>query len=159
MSAGLPLTPGQGTQTVETPRDRADEPPFPPAIGGDRSENRGARLVGAVGTAQSLDGVGSPPARFKQEMDAAAIRRFRVAIGMVAATGAAGVGEDENPLGARHEAFGLDQIAAATPAFDALVPGCIVDQPPGAPGHLGYPVRPEMTNEFVQRQADGRERA
>ena len=97
---------------VETPRDRRQEPLLALDVGRDRTEHRRLLLVGAVRAAEALDrGIGLP-ARLQQIMDALALVPA-AEIGVIAAPGAAGVGEDQDPLLVVHEGGGLGKFAEA----------------------------------------------
>ena len=97
LPAGLALALGDGAQRVETPRDRREKALLGLHVGGDGPEQRRLRLVGAVGAAESLDGGVGLPAGLEQIVDAQA-PVLRRELGVIAAPGAAGVGEDEDAL-------------------------------------------------------------
>ena len=62
-----------------------------------------------MGAAQSLDRLVGPPARLQQVMDTP--RSVAAAkVGVIAAPGAAGHGEDEDAFVARHEGGGLGEV-------------------------------------------------
>ena len=97
LAAGLALAAGNGAEGVETPRDRRQEALLALDVGRDRTEHRRLFLIGAVGAAETLDcGIG-PPAGFEQIMDALALIAAGE-IGVIAAAGAAGIGENEDAL-------------------------------------------------------------
>ncbi len=66
-------------------------------VGGDRPEERRLRLVRPVGAAEALDGGIGLPARLQQIVDAQALV-LGGQVRVVAAPGAAGIGEDEDAL-------------------------------------------------------------
>ena len=73
LAAGLALAAGDGAERVEAARDRRQEALLGLHVGGDRTEQRRLRLVGAVRAAEALDrGVGLP-AGFEQVVDAQAL--------------------------------------------------------------------------------------
>jgi len=112
LSSGLALPARDGAERVEPARDGREKALFGLHVGGDRPEQRRLRLIGAIGASESLDrGVGLP-ARFQQIMDAQPLV-LRGEISMIAATGAAGVGEDEDALVVVHEGGGLGEIGRA----------------------------------------------
>src|SRR5690349_16594816 len=97
LAAGLALSARDGAQCVETPRDRRQEALLAFDVRRDRTEDRRLLLVGAVGAAEALDrGVGAP-AGLEQVMDPLALIAA-AAVGVIAAAGAAGVGEDQDAL-------------------------------------------------------------
>jgi hypothetical protein len=100
LPAGLALAAGQRAQCIEAPRDRAGEPRFALAVGGDRTKQRRAGLVGAVGAPQPLDRTVRAPARLEQEMDPALLV-LGIEAGVIAAARAARIREHEDALGAR----------------------------------------------------------
>ena len=105
----IALAPGDGAEAVETPGDGGDEAPLALHIRGDRAEQGGRGLVRSMGAAQSLDRLVGPPARFQQVMDTP--RGIAAAeIGVIAAPGAAGHGEDEDAFIAGHEGGGLGEV-------------------------------------------------
>ena len=105
----IALSPGDGAEAVETPGDGGDEPPLALHIRGDGAEQGGRGLVRSMGAAQSLDRLVGPPARLQQVMDTP--RGIAAAeIGVIAAPGAAGHGEDEDAFIARHEGGGLGEV-------------------------------------------------
>lgn len=73
---------------------------------------------------------------------------------MVAATGAASVGEDQDLLRAAHEGVGLGEIGAGAAAFDALTAACIHDDAPATPRNLGDGIGAEMPDDMIEGRAD-----
>ena len=78
---------------------------------------------------------------------------------MIRASGAAGVGENEDPLLAAHECLRLDEIGAGGAGLE-LLPAVAPDhEPPGPPGHLGNGLGAEPLEQGVERRPDRRQRA
>jgi hypothetical protein len=127
LPAGLALAAGQRAERIEPPRDRAGEPRFALAVGGDRTEQRRARLVGAVRAPQPLDRPVGAPSRLEQEMDPALLV-LGIEAGVVAAARPAGIREHQDTLRARHERGGFGKIGARRAAFEALLSRAIADQ-------------------------------
>ena len=106
-----------------------------------------------MGAAQALDRLVGPPARFQQVMDtprgiAAA------AIGVIAAPGAAGHGEDEDAFLTRHEGGGLGEVGRGRAvAQRQAFAGCIGDaqHPARAAGDLGDGLVAEAVEDLVER--------
>ena len=129
LAAGLTLSLGDGAERVEPARDGGEEALLGLHVGGDRPEQRRLRLVGAVRAAEPLDGGVGLPAGFQQIVDtqAAVLRRE---IGVVAASGAAGIGEHEDALLVVHEGLRLGEIGRAGAGLDrepvetALIRSC-----------------------------------
>ena len=118
LAAGLALAAGDRAERVEAARDRREKALLALDVGRDRPEHRRLLLVGAVGAPESLDrGVGAP-AGFEQIMDALALVPAGE-IGVIAAAGAAGVGEDEDALVVIHEGGGLGEIRRSRAGLDA----------------------------------------
>ena len=131
----IALAPGDGAEAVETPGDGGDEAPLALHIRGDRAEQGGRGLVRPMGAAQPLDRLVGPPARLQQVMDTP--RGIAAAeIGVIAAPGAAGHGEDEDAFIAGHEGGGLGEVGRGRAvAQRQAFAGCIGDaQAPGASG-------------------------
>jgi len=129
-------------------------------VGGHGAKQRRLRLVGAVGAAEPLDrGVGLP-AGFQKVVDAQP-PVLRCEIGVVAASGAAGVREDEDTLGIIHEVLGLGEVRPAGAVLDrepvdATRRG-FSDDATGAAGDLGHHVCAEALHDLVERAMDGRQ--
>ena len=102
LAAGLALAASDGAEGVETARDRRQKTLLALDVGRNRAKYRRLFLVGAVGTAQSLDRRIGAPAGLQQIMDA---RTLVLAgeIGVIAAPGAAGIGKDQDALLVIHE--------------------------------------------------------
>src|SRR6202163_4967040 len=101
LPAGLALSLGDGAQRVESPRDGREKAFLGLHIGGDGSEQRRLRLVGAVGPAQSLDGSIGLPSSFEQVVHAQPsilCRKF----GVIGTPGATGVREYEDAFDVVH---------------------------------------------------------
>ena len=155
----IALSPGDGAEAVETPGDGGDEAPLALHVGGDRAEQGGRGLVRPMGAAQSLDRLVGPPARLQQVMDTP--RGIAAAeIGVIAAPGAAGHGEDEDAFIARHEGGGLGEVGRgrAVAQRQALA-GCIGDaqDPARAAGDLGDGLAAEAMQDLVQRRLHRRQ--
>ena len=97
LASRLALAAGDGAERVEASRDGRQKTLLALDVGGDGTEDRRLLLVGAVRAPQSLDRGISSPAGLEQVMDALALIAAGE-IGVIAAPGAAGVGEDEDAL-------------------------------------------------------------
>ena len=118
LTAGLALAAGDRAQGVEAARDRRQEALLALDVGRHRAEHRRLLLVGAVRAAQSLDrGIGAP-AGLQQVVDAPALV-LGIEIGVIAAPGAAGIGEDEDALVVIHKGGGLGEIRRSGTGLDA----------------------------------------
>ncbi len=107
----LALPSGQCPEAVEPTCNGRYKPTFATNIGGHRAEQRGRCLIGAVGSAKPLNcGIG-PPARLKEKVDPAHLVLCGE-VGMITATGATGIGENQNPLGPVHKISRLGDIGA-----------------------------------------------
>ena len=141
LASRLALAAGDGAERVETPRDRRQEALFAFDVGRDGTEHRRLLLVGAVRAPETLDcGIG-PPAGLEQVMDALALV-FGVEIRVIAAPGAAGVGEDEDALVVVHEGARFREIRGSRPRLDAE-PLAAPDDAAAAAGDLGDGVMPK----------------
>src|SRR5437660_10944470 len=109
LASRLALAAGDRAERVETPCNRRQEALLALHVGGDWTENRRLLLVGAVGAAEPLDGSIGAPAGFQQIVDPLALIAA-AAIGVIAAAGTAGVGENEDALVVVHEGGGLGEI-------------------------------------------------
>ena len=109
LPAGLALAAGERAQGVEAPRNRAGETGLALAVGGDRAEQRRARLMRAVGAPQPLDCAVRAPSGLEQEMDPALLV-FRIEARVIAAARTACIGEHEDTLGPAHERGGLGKV-------------------------------------------------
>ena len=134
---------------VETARDRRQEALLALDVGRDRPEHRRLLLVGAVRAAESLDrGIGLP-ARLQQVMDAPALVPA-AEIGVIAAPGAAGIGEDQDALVVIHEGGGLGEIRRSRAGFDAEAV-IARDDAPRAAGDLGDEIGAEAVQDLIER--------
>src|SRR3546814_8373249 len=102
LAAGLTLAARDGAKRVEPPGDGREKALLRLNIGGDRTEERRLRLVVPVGAAQALDGGVGFPARLQGIVDAQPPGP-RGSSGMIAAPGAASVGDDQNAFLILHE--------------------------------------------------------
>src|SRR3546814_6920152 len=91
-------------------------------------------------------------------MDALLLVR-RVERGMVTAAGAAGIGEDEDPLAARLKRRRLGLACARGPAFKFLPAVARRDQALGAAGDFRDRIVTEMFEQGIERRHDRRHRA
>ena len=113
----LPLPARDGSEAVEALGNGRKKTLLALHIGGDRPEERRLRLIGAVRAAKALDrGVGFP-AGLQQIMNALPLIPRRK-IGVIAAPGAAGIGEDKDALLVVHETLRLGEVCGAGPVFD-----------------------------------------
>ena len=93
------------------------------------------------------------PARLDQVVDPALLVR-RSEVGVVAAPGAAGVGEHQHPLLAAHEGVGLGLGARRAAALHD--PAAITqDDPARAAGDLGHIVGAERAQDRIQHTRNG----
>ena len=113
------LAAGDGAEAVEAARDGGDEAPLALDVGGDGPEQRRARLPRAVRAAEPLDRHVGAPAGLEQVVDAPRLVRAR-GVGVVAAPGAAGGGEDQDLLRPVHERGGLRQVGGRRPGGDGV---------------------------------------
>ena len=74
---------------------------------------------------------------------------FGVEIGVIAAAGAAGVGEDEDALVVVHESRGFCEIRECRTALDAE-PVAAFHDPPGAASDLGNKIGAEAVQDLVE---------
>ena len=110
----------QRAQGIKPASNGRDEPALALHIGGNGTEQRGRGLVGAVGTAKTLDSVVGAPARLEQEMNPALLV-LRMKVCMVGSTRTARVREDQDALGSFHEALRFGDIGTGTTPFEALL--------------------------------------
>ena len=155
LTAGLALAAGDRTQSVEAPRDRREEALLALDVGRDRPEHRRLLLIGAVRAPQSLDGSIGAPAGFEQVMDALPLV-LAGEVGVIAAPGAAGVGEDQNALVVVHEGGGLGKIRGSGTGLDAQAIVAL-DDAPRAPGDLGDEIGAEAVQDLIERALDRRQ--
>ena len=149
LAAGLALAAGDRAQGVETARDRRQEALLALDVGRDRAEHRRLLLVGAVRAAEALDrGIGAP-AGLQQVMDALALV-LAGEIGVIAAPGAAGVGEDQDALVVIHEGGGLGKIRRGRTGLDAEAVVAL-DDAPRAAGDLGDEIGAEAVQDLIER--------
>ena len=138
-----------------------EEPLLGLDVGRDRPEQRRLRLVGAVGTAETLDGGIGLPARLQQIVHPQPLV-LRRKVGMVAAPGAAGVREHQNALHVVHESLRLGQIGRSGAGFDrkAVDPvGAALAHDAARPaGDLRHHVGAESLHDLVERALHGGER-
>src|SRR5258708_2372227 len=133
LPAGLALSLGDGTQRVETPRDRREKALLGLHIGGDGPEQRRLRLVGGGGAAQSLNsGIGLPSGlqRTKDRQAPGLCRKLRV----IGTPGTAGVGENEDGFDVIHECLGFAEVGGTgagpdSEVVDAISPSLANDTP------------------------------
>jgi hypothetical protein len=78
---------------------------------------------------------------------------------MIAAAGATGVGEDEDPLVAAHERVRFQEVRARGAVLDLLPPIRPGNEPTRAPGYLGDTLHSEALDQRVERCPDRRQRA
>jgi hypothetical protein len=90
-------------------RDRGEETLLGLYVGGERPKQRRLGLAGAVRAAKTLDGSVGFPACFQQIVDTQPLV-FCGEVGMVAASGAAGIGKHEDALLVVHEGLCLGEI-------------------------------------------------
>src|SRR3546814_15412802 len=100
----------------------------------------------AVRAAKPLDGGVSTPARLDEIVVATRLVLARQAR-VIAAAGAASIGEDQDLLGTAHEGVGLGEIGARATALDTLATVRVHDDAQPAPRHLGYGIGAELAAE------------
>ena len=149
VSAGLALAARDSAERVEAARDGRQKALLALHIGGDGTEDRRLLLVGAVGAPQSLDRGISAPAGFEQVMHALALVAAGE-IGVIAAAGAPGIGEDEDALVVVHEGGGFGKIRRSRTGFDTEAIVAPHDAP-GAAGDFGDQVGAEAVQQLVKR--------
>src|SRR5262249_46611539 len=106
-------------------------------------------LVGAVGAPQSLDGGVGAPAGLEQVMDALALIAA-CKIGVIAAPGPAGVGEDENALVVIHEGGGLGIIGRGRAVLNAETIAT-ADNTLRSAGDFGDKIGAEAVQDLIKR--------
>jgi hypothetical protein len=119
----------------------------------DRTEHRRLLLVGAVRAAETLDRRVGLPARFQQVMHPLALVAA-AAIGVIAAPGAAGIGEDQDALVIIHEGGCLGEIRRGGTRLDAEPVATLARalyNPPRASGDLGDEIRAEAVEDLIER--------
>ena len=149
LTAGLALAAGNRTERVETARDRRQKAFLAFDVGRDRTEHRRLFLIGAIGAPQSLDrGIGAP-AGLEQIMDALALI-LAGEIGVITASGAAGVGEYEDALVVIHKGGGFGKIRRSRAGFDTETVMALDDAPRTA-GNLGDKIGAETMQDLIER--------
>ena len=78
---------------------------------------------------------------------------------MVAATGPASIGEDQNLLAPIHECLGLGDVGAGLSRLQLLASIAPDDQSAASAGHFGDLIDPEPLNDRVERGRNWRQRA
>ena len=78
---------------------------------------------------------------------------------MVTAPGPAGIGEDQDLLGAVHECLGFSNIGTRGSRLELLAPVAPDDQAAASAGHFGDLVNPEPFDDRIKRGGDWRQRA
>ena len=149
LAAGLALAAGDRAQGVEAARDRRQEALLALDVGRDRAKHRRLLLVGAVRAAEALDRRIGFPARLQQVMDAPALVPA-AEIGVIAAPGAAGIGEHQDALVVIHEGGGLGKIRRSRTGLDAEAI-IALDDAPGAAGDFGDKIGAEAVQYLVER--------
>ena len=104
---------------------------------------------------ETLDRPVCAPSRFKQEVDTALLI-LDVKTGVIAAPGAASVGEHEDALGSGHECTGLGKVGARRAAFEALLTGAVANQTFAAPGYFGDRRDAVVLKQGIKRGRDRR---
>jgi hypothetical protein len=116
--AGPPLALGERAELAEPPRDRGDEPLLALQVGGDEVEDRRAGLAGAMRAAEALHRLVGAPAALHQVVRAARGLAARADRGVVAAAGAARLGEHQDRLLARLEEIGVGDVGLRAALLD-----------------------------------------
>ena len=134
---------------VETSRDRRQKTLLAFDVGGDGPEHRRLFLVGAVGAAESLDrGIGAP-AGLQQIMDALSLVLARE-IGVIAAPGAAGIGEDRMRLSSSMKAAVSAKLAEAG-RVSTQKRSSALDDAARAAGDFGDKIGAEAVQDLIER--------
>ena len=159
LASGLALAAGDGAERVEPLRNRREEALLPAHIRGHRPEQGRLRLIGAVRAAKTLNGGIRAPAGLQQIMDALSLV-LRAAIGVVAAAGAARIGEDEDALVVIHEGLRLGEIGHGRAVFDLkdglAVRIVLAHKTAAAARHFGHLIRSKMLNDLIERARHSR---
>src|SRR6201996_398231 len=152
LASRLALTAGDGAERVETPRNRRQKTLLALDVGRDRTKYRRLFLVGAVRTAQSLDGRIGAPAGLQQIMDA---RTLVLAgeIGVIAAPGAAGIGKDQDALVVIHEGGGFGKVGRSRTGFDTKAVIALDDAVRPA-GDLGDEIGAKAVQDLIESTVD-----
>ena len=156
LTAGLALAPRDRAQSVETPGDGGEEALLGLHVGRDRAEERGLRLVGAIGPAETLNGRVGLPTRLQQIVDAQPTVSGGH-FGVVAAAGPARVGEDEDSLHVVHEGGGFGKIGRSGATLDDE-PVAFAHDTTRTAGDLGDDVRAEALDDLVECARNRRQR-
>ena len=154
------LSAGDGSECVEAPGDGGYEAALSLDVGGDGPEEGRCGLVGSVGASEALYGDVGAPSGFKEVVDAP-VGVGAGSVGVVAAAGSAGHGEDEDFLPALHEVVGFGEVGGGRPgaqgeAFAAAGVGEAQDAPRPS-GDFGDGVVPEAVDQLVESGLDRRE--
>ena len=154
LASGLALAAGDGAERVEPLRNRRQKPLLPAHIRGDRPEQGRLRLIGAVRAAKTLNGGIRAPAGLQQIMDALSLV-LHAAIGVIAAAGAARIGEDQDALVVIHEGLRLGEIGHGRTVLDLKDRLAVRIQLPhnaaAAARYFGHLIRSEMLNDLIER--------
>ena len=116
MPPGLPLAARDRAEAVEAPGDGREKALLAFHIGGDGTEQRRLRLIGAVRAPKPLNGGIGFPAGLQQIMNALSLVPRRK-IGVIAAACAARIREHQNALLVVHEALRLGEVGGAGPVL------------------------------------------
>ena len=119
LPAGLPLAARQRAKGVKAAGNSRDKAALAPTISGYRSEHRCRRLMGAIGPAKALDGPIGTPTRLEQEVHPPLLV-LGIQARVVGSARAAGIREDEDPLGTAHEGIGIGKRLVGRARFQAL---------------------------------------
>ena len=112
LPSGLALPARDRAKAVEALGNGREKALLALHIGGDGPEQRRLRLIGAVRAAKALNGGVGLPAGLQHVMDALSLVPRRK-IGVIAASGAARIREDEDALLVVHEALRLGEVRGA----------------------------------------------
>ncbi len=140
-------------ERVETARDGREEPFLRLHVRSNRPEERWLRLIGAVGTAQALNGSVGLPAGFEQVMHPQALvpgPEIRV----IAAPRAARIREDQDALLVIHEGGGFREVGRARPAFHDQAGGralAFAHDAARAARHFRHEIGAEALDDLVER--------
>ena len=154
LASGLALAAGDGAEGVEPLRNRREEALLPAHIRGHRPEQGRLRLIGAVRAAKTLNGGIRAPAGLEQIVDAFSLV-LHAAIGVIAAAGAARIGEDQDALVVIHEGLRLGEVGHGRTVFDLKDRLAVRIQLPhnaaAASRYFGHLIRSEVLYDLIER--------
>ena len=158
MPSGLPLPARDRAEAVEPPRNGREKALLAFHIGGDGTEERRLRLIGAVRAPEPLNGGVGLPAGLQQIMHALSLVPRRQ-IGVIASPGSASVRENEDALFVVHEALRLGEVGGAGPVLGGKPRlssgGNFLHDAARAARDFGHLLRPKMMQDLIERGLHG----